>query len=45
MSQIHPGQTLVRGVDAELNPQIPWLGVFVDGVVIVGSIVLALVLL
>jgi hypothetical protein len=34
------GPELVRGVEgagAELKPQIPWLRVFVEGVVIVGS--------
>ena len=39
-----PGRELVHGVAGaarELKPQIPWLRVFVEGVVIVGSILLA----
>ena len=38
------GRELVRGTppaDGELKPQIPWLRVFVEGVLIVGSILLA----
>ena len=36
-----PGRRLLRGVEApgaQLSPEIPWLRVFVEGVVIVGKL-------
>ena len=44
LRSVDPGEQLLGRAElsgAELKPQIPWLRVFVEGVVIVGSILLA----